>query len=85
MTVPATHSLFQCKPTQGSFVICEDESKAMLIHMLEECFTDPWTGVPIRCTAVSSNDRSFDTEAAQKNELTREYSSIQMTASQFLS
>lgn len=85
MIVPATHSLFQCKPTQGSFVTCEGKSKAMLIHMLEECFANPWTGVPTRCTAVSSNDRSFDTKAAQKNELTGEYSSIQMTASQFLS
>lgn len=85
MIVPASHSLLQCKLTQGSFVTCEGESKAALIRMLEECFTDPWIAVPIRYTAVSSNGRSFDTKAAQKNEFTREHSSIQMTASKFLS
>jgi len=60
---------------RGRFITCESESKAALVRVLEECFTDPCTGVPTRCTAVSSNDSSFDAKAAQKNELTRGHSS----------
>lgn len=69
--------------TQGRFVIYEGESNAVLINILEECFTDLCTGVPTRCIAVSSNDSSLDTKVAQRNELTREHSSIQITVSLF--